>query len=388
MSIALLVITIVVTVLGAVAGFFRKYTRMSIWGPTVALTLLLVKLVGSIVKKEPGKSTFGIAMLIAAVVIVILFTLLLGALKKGVAKGSASRALYSHYKNTDARDENEAYIMQAVDTGNKKQYKKELKKGRKIKDSKGVWGLLDRIFGLVAGAVNAAAVIGTIIVALLVFADFSQISFLTELTKDVLTSETWTKTGYGVALDILLLGALAGIVRVGYKGGICSVINMVVILGMVVGFAFASWSIANSEMCTGAVEGLKNGLLSGFAGSLGGISDTIAKIILTLLIFLLSLIFVILVGIFLPKLLNKLKEGKVFSVIDGIFGAIVLTAVILGVMLVAGGIAYSLHDLDFMAKLNAYNELSNFSDALYTYNPLGSVFEGLPFHSWFTGSAS
>lgn len=387
MSIALLVITIAVAVLGALAGFFRKYTRISVWGPTVALTILLLKLVASIVKKEPGKNTFGIAMLVATVVLIILFTLLLGALKKGVAKGAASKAVYSHYKNTDDREENEEYILQAVDANDKKQYKKQLKKSRKIKDSTGGWGITDRLLGLVSGAVNAVMIVGTIIIAVLLFSDFSRISFLTDLFGDVLTSNAWTTFGYSVALDVLLIGALTGIVRTGYKGGICSVISLVVILGMVVGFAFASWSIAGSDACAGAVEGLKNGLLSGISGTLGSLSDTIAKVILALFIFLLSLILVVLVGIFLPKLLNKLKEGKVFSVIDGVFGAIVMTAIILAILIVVGAIAYTLNDLEFMAKLNEYNKLSNFSDAIYTYNPLGGVFDGLPIHDWFAGNA-
>lgn len=378
MSAILIVLACVGAALGVLVGFFKKFTKTSFWGITVLLTLLIQ----SWFKKSDG---FGTLIIIVTVAVLIVLTLLVGLFKKCLKKKVNARLAYSHYKNMDDLEENEARILNAVDNGDRREYKKLLKKGKKIKDTAGGWGVVDGVLGAVSGCVNVLMGIAAIILPVLLFADLSQISFLNSMFSGVLASGGWTGLGAKWALDLPLITALALSLRIGYKGGISSVLGFVIILGMIVGFAAASFSIASSEACAGAVESLKNGLLSGFSSLLGNAANTVAKVVLAAIIFLLSLIIIIMVGIFLPKLLDKLRENKVFGGIDGVLGAIVLCAVMLALLLVAGGIASSMSAQSFMEKFNSYEALAHFADGLYTYNLIGSSFSSLV-GGWF-GSA-
>lgn len=345
------------------------------------MAILIQRMIGAAVKKD--SSGYGLGVIIAAVVSLIVLTLVFSVLKKIVVRAAAARRTYSHYKNRDDVEKNDALILNAVDSGDKRQYRKQLKKGKKIKDSAGAWGVVDRVLGAVFGGVNLLLGVGLVIVAILLFADMSQIKFLSDAFSSALTSSGWNSLGVKFALDLPLIAILSLAIRAGFRGGISSFLCIFVVLGMVVGFGFAAYSIAASDMCAGAVEGLKNGLLSGVSGSLGGAADTIAKVVLAAIIFLLSLVFVIVIAIFLPKLVDRFRDNKVFSSIDGVLGAILFTGVLLALMIVVGGVAYTLNDLQFMEKLNEYNKYSHFADAIYSGNPLGDTFKNLPIRGWF-----
>ena len=116
-------------------------------------------------------------------------------------------------------------------------------------------------------------------------------------------------------------------------------------------------------------------MLSKLSGTLGGAADTLAKAVLALIIFALSLIVIILVAIFLPKLVDKFRENKVFNAVDGVLGAVFMCAVVTMLLLVFGGIAYTLNDLSFMAQFNEYAKHACIGDGIYALNPIGSSFD-------------
>lgn len=383
MSAILIVLVIVGTIAGAVTGFFKKFTNSSFWGITALLTLLLQMAVGAGVKKSSGG--FGIAVLVTTVVILFVFTVAAAVLKTLLKRVVDSRKRISHYKNVDNLEENEALILNAVDTGDKREYKRQLKLGRKIKDSAGAWGIVDGVVGAVNGAINALMGLGMAILALLLFVDLSQISFLNSLFSSALNSGSWTGLGAKLAFDLPLICVLALTIRIGYSNGISSVFSFVIIIGLLAGFGAASYSIASSSMCEGAVEGLKNGMLASLTGVLGDSTAVVAKLIIAAIIFLLSLIFVILIGMCLPKITEKFRESKIFSMVDGVFGAVVLTIFVIALMMVFGGIAYTLNDLSFMERFNYYAEYSNFGDCMYSHNIMNSLFQSLPLRGWFGG---
>lgn len=383
MSAILIVLVIVGTIAGAVTGFFKKFTNSSFWGITALLTLLLQMAVGAGVKKSSGG--FGIAVLVTTVVILFVFTVAAAVLKTLLKRVVDSRKRISHYKNVDNLEENEALILNAVDTGDKREYKRQLKLGRKIKDSAGAWGIVDGVVGAVNGAINALMGLGMAILALLLFVDLSQISFLNSLFASALNSGSWTGLGAKLAFDLPLICVLALTIRIGYSNGISSVFSFVIIIGLLVGFGAASYSIASSSMCEGAVEGLKNGMLASLTGVLGDSTAVVAKLIIAAIIFLLSLIFVILIGMCLPKITEKFRESKIFTMVDGVFGAVVLTIFVIVLMMVFGGIAYTLNDLSFMERFNYYAEYSNFGDCMYSHNIMNSLFQSLPLRGWFGG---
>ncbi|MDE7076711.1 MAG: hypothetical protein K2O62_05265, partial [Clostridia bacterium] len=371
--------------LGAVAGFFKKFTKSSFWGITALLTLLFQMMIGAAVKKTSGG--FGIAVLVTTVVVLFALNGVVLLLKKLLEKAVESRKRISHYRNVDTIEENEALILNAVDTGNKSEYKKQLKRSKKIKDSAGAWGIVDGVLGAVNGCFNVLMGLGAAFLALLLFVDLSQIGFLNSIFAASLNSGSWTGLGAKLAFDLPLICVLSLTLRIGYKSGISSVFSFVVIIGMLAGFGVASYSIASSSMCAGAVDGLKNGMLSALTAVLGDAVTVVARLIIAGIIFALSLIFVILVGICLPKITSKFRESKIFYMVDGVLGAVVLTIVLLVVIMIFGGIAHTLSDLAFMEKFNTYAAYSNIGDCMYTHNIMNGAFQSLPLRGWF-GSVS
>lgn len=381
---AVLVISVcVATLAGAAAGFFKKFTKTSYWGVTVIFALLFESIIGAAVKKSA--SGYGLALIISTVIILVVLSGVFGVLKKLLKNAVEARMQLSHYKNYDDKEENEALILAAVDSGDKKQYKKLIRQGKKIKDSAGGWDVINRIIGAVSGGINGLIGMGTVALCIVLFADLSQISFLANAFSKVLSSGSWTGAGIKLALDLPLTCVISLSIRIGYKSGISTVLSTVVIIGLVIGFGFASWSIASGSVCAGAVESLRYGLLGSLTNTLGDVTAIIAKLIIAGIIFLLSLVVIILVAVFLPKLMEKFRESKVFCTVDGVLGAVVLCVVVTVALMAIGGIAYTLHDVAFMERFTAVASASKLGDAMYACNPMASAFTKLPLRGWFEG---
>lgn len=381
MSTVFIISVCVVAVIGAAVGFFRKFTKTSFWGITVLITLLFERLIGSGVKK--GSGGYGLAVILTAVIVLLLTSAVMLSVKHMLARAVNARIKLSEYQKYDERAENEELILNAVDSGDRREYKKQLRNGRKIKRSAGAWGVTDGVAGAVSGCINALTGIATVIVLILLFADLSSIEKVRNIFSASLSSASWLGTGRCLALDLPLICAFAISLRIGYNGGISSVLCIVVVLGLTVGFGAAAWSIACSDACAGAVEALKNGILSKISGSLGGATDMVARILIALIIFLLSLVVLILIAVFLPKIFDKFRESAVFGAVDGVLGAILLCAVVVMLFIVFGGIAYTLNDLPFMAQFNTYAGYAHLGDGVYTFNPMESSFKGMPIRGWF-----
>lgn len=371
MSAVLIALVCVAAIIGALVGFFRKFSKTSFWGITVLIALLFERMIGTSVDKKNGG--YGIAVILTAIIVLLVISAVLLGLQQLLAKAVAARKKLSEYKNYDDRAESDALILNAVDNGDKREYRKQMRKKKKIKDSAGVWGVLDRIFGAVSGGLNGIVGVGAVIIFVLLFADLSYISGLQNAFSVCLSSASWKGLGTDIAFDLLIVSTLSLGIRIGYRGGISSTLNIVVVLGLVVAFGLASWSIASSEACAGAVEGLKGGLLSSLANTLGDGTDVIAKAVIALIIFALSLIIIIIVAVFLPKIIDKFRENKIFNAVDGVLGAIFACAIVTGLMLVFGGVAYSLNELEFMAKFNEYAKHACIGDGIYSCNPVGSA---------------
>ena len=207
MTAVLVILVCVAAVAGAVGGFFVKLTKSSCWGVTVLLALICEGIIGAAVKKT--SSGYGLALLISTVVVAVVFMCVFGVLKKLLYKAAEARRQLSHYKNYDDKEENEELILAAVDSGDKRQYKKQLKKGKRIKDSAGVWGFIDRITGAVNGCINAALGTLAVILCVLLFVDLSGIGFLSDFFAKPLASGSWTNVGKKLALDLPLTCVLA-----------------------------------------------------------------------------------------------------------------------------------------------------------------------------------
>ncbi|MGN0813084.1 MAG: hypothetical protein ACI4MQ_06230 [Candidatus Coproplasma sp.] len=373
----------VASAIGAVIGIFKKATGLPFWGATVLLSVLVSWLVAKLVPLDNG--IYSWLVLGITVGAAVLLTLFFGGVKKFINKRIERAKEYSHFKNTDKLAENEEYVLNAVDSKNKRQYRKLRRKRSKIKDSSGGWGVINRLLGFVVGGVEWLVAVGSIACALLLFIEFSGITVLQEndIVKELLASEAWVNLGAKFALDMLLIGTLVIALKAGFNKGIFFLITPIVVIAMLGGFGYASWAIASSEACSGMVTSLQNGLLAQITSMDENISAIVAQVIIAAVIFLLSLILVIVTGILLPKLIDKYRDNDAFYVIDGVLGAIVSVVLLLAIYIALGGIAYTLNDLSFMAKFNSYEFKSIFANTFYSYNPFAYLFSSLPIRSWF-----
>lgn len=376
-SIILIVILALAFVVGALLGVFKGYVRTSIWGLAALLTLAVARIVGLCVKK--GGMGFSIGVLVATVASLVVFILCLGILKKVMNKRILSRKTLSGYENFDKLEENNAYILDAVDRGDKKAYKKLRKERKKIKEKTGAWGVLNRIFGGIAGALNWFVGAFIVVAFFTLFADISRIHALSEVFGDFISTGIWPGFLAKISLDVIIISVLYFTIRIGYNSGICSALTIFVILGLMAAFGYASYSLASSE----AMKGMVGGLSSSLPAGLGGARDALAVVITTAIFFVLSLIVIIIVGIFLPKFFDKFRESNAFAAVDGVFGAIIFTALIFALMMAFGGIAQTLSDLPAMENLNYYMDISVFADCFYACNPMQSVFASVPLRKLF-----
>lgn len=373
----------VAAAIGAVIGIFKKATGLSFWGVTVVLSVLVSWLVAKFVPQD--STLYSWLILGITVAAAVLLIGIFGGLKKFLEKRIKNTKEYSHYKNKDKLDENEAYIMGAVDDKNKKQYRKLRRNRRKIKDSSGGWGAVNRVLGLIVGGMDWLVAVGSIICALLLFVEFCGISVVQDnaIVKELLASDGWVKVGAKFAIDILVVGTLVITLKSGFKRGIFRLVTPIVVLAMIGGFGYVSWAIASSSLCEGMVTGMQNGLLAQVTSMNERLSGVIAKLIIAAIIFLLSFIIIIITGKTLPKLLDKYRDNDAFYVIDGVLGAIISVGVLLVAYLALGGVAYTLNDLAFISKFNSYEAQSTFANVFYQFNPLQSWFANLPLRSWF-----
>lgn len=373
----------VAAAIGAVIGIFKKATGLSFWGVTVVLSVLVSWLVAKFVPQD--STLYSWLILGITVAAAVLLIGIFGGLKKFLEKRVKNTKEYSHYKNKDKLDENEAYIMGAVDDKNKKQYRKLRRNRRKIKDSSGGWGAVNRVLGLIVGGMDWLVAVGSIICALLLFVEFCGISVVQDnaIAKELLASDGWVKVGAKFAIDILVVGTLVITLKSGFKRGIFRLVTPIVVLAMIGGFGYVSWAIASSSLCEGMVTGMQNGLLAQVTSMNERLSGVIAKLIIAAIIFLLSFIIIIITGKTLPKLLDKYRDNDAFYVIDGVLGAILSVGVLLVAYLALGGVAYTLNDLAFISKFNSYEAQSTFANVFYQFNPLQSWFANLPLRSWF-----
>lgn len=245
-------------------------------------------------------------------------------------------------------------------------------------------------------ALNTVLLVGLVISCVLLFVEFAQIESLTNLFADSLASGAWVNLGANLAFDLLFISLLFASLKLGYKAGIFSALCGLVIFGLVIGSGYLSFHLAfQTEMYDNIAVQMAFGSfgeaissITSVTSNFGVSAERIAKIVLMAGTFIVLLIVVIIVGIFLPKLIDKLREGKAFNTVDGILGAVVLTVIVFGLLLVTFGILSTLSDLEIMTVFNSYMGNNYIANSLYLNNPLAGlgVFDGLPIRGWFGSS--
>ena len=377
--------------LGAGIGVIKGFTKVKSWG----VELILIGLIGIPVAKLITKKLSGVLPAILTigitVLLVVLFMALFIILRKLLKRAIEKRKQLWNYKHHDEKTDEEEQILTAAATDNKKEYKKLTK--HKLKSKAGVWGVLDRTFGGITLAFKGAILTGIFAAAILTVFNLTRLTSehgaLYGAFGNIYTTGAW-KFFRNYIFDFLAIGLLMLCVRSGYANGISSAVWSFVVVFLVIGAAIVSWQMAfKLDEFAPAAEGLAAklekplGSISSMLSKLNLTTVKMAKIIIGAIIFLLMLVFVIIIAIFVPKLIDRAREGAVFSIIDGVLGAIALTVVVTALLLAIGAVANSMHDLAFMDVFNAYFKKSGIATYFYDrnlFNAMGIL--KLPISSW------
>lgn len=378
---------------GLIYGVCKGYTKTSTWGGAAVATVCLIRPIAS---KIPSDGDFyGLIVLGCTLGVMLVFLGLFYLVRKYIKKAMNAGQQLSYYKKYDEREENTQRILNAIDNGDKKEYRRNAK--RKFKQSTGAWGVVNRVFGAITSAINGAAIVALIVSFLLLVLDFAQISAINEFIGDVLGSLYWLDYGYRFAFDFILVCLMGMSLRLGYKHGIASSVNAIIILALVCGAGYLSYHLAfNVQAFITLAESLAAGGLASFLSQISGILETIgitrvnvAQGIICLGIFLLLVIIVIVISFFLPGWVDKVEKEPVFKAVDGALGALIFTALLFGALAFIGSVVYTLNDLAVFEKFNAYMAQSRVADCMYRYNPFNALpfIRDLPLRGWFGEAA-
>lgn len=363
----------VLAAIGAIVGAFRRYTKTSVWGLSVLLTFVGLAITAAVIDKEYKYYSYVTAGVTVGVFLIA--TLLFSLIGKILKTAKNSKRDYNALRVKDELDEVNDKLMNSVESGDKREYKRLVRQRKKLdKVSTGVGGVFDVVLGAVSGAVNAAVAACALVLAALMISQFA-ISVLPETSindfiSDLLEAPVWLDWGKKWVLDILLICVICACFRVGYNVGLSSFLSIVIILGLVALAGYGSFMIASSELCSALVASLSDGLLSGLPASAGDLKPTIAKGIITAVLFVIMFVVIVIVGLFLPRLVDRLHSTGVYMAIDGVLGAVVMLAIVIALLLFAGGITYSLTSFP---ELDKYFDYSKFADCFYSLNPLGEM---------------
>ena len=177
--------------------------------------------------------------------------------------------------------------------------------------------------------------------------------------------------------DFLLVGILMVCIKSGYSSGISSAVWTLVVIGLIGGAGYLSFHLSTTVpsfvSVTGNLETKLADKLAGVAGILEGVGLTTLKlceILIGIGIFALMLVAVILIAVFVPRLIDRARDSVIVRSIDGVFGAIVFTAVCFGIIFMLGAVLKTIYEVQFMDVFNAYFEKSGIATWIYDKNPV------------------
>lgn len=374
LSIIIIVLIVFAGVLGVIIGAIKGFTGVSSSSVELLLTGILVIPVLKAAFGDKDGGPFAISALVITVITVCVFMFAFMLLRFIFKRKIEYKRKQSYYRQYDEMEDNTEKILSAMGSEDDKTFRK--LSNRKFRQSAGIWGVIDSVFGSVTLAVKGIVIAGLVSASLLVIIDFTRFAqadgFLYEFAGGIYVSKIWLFFK-GYIFDFIIIGLIAISIKNGYTGGMFSSLWSLVVLLLVVGAAVLSFYLSfNASDFISAAEKMSVGLketLGDFAATLEAMNISVvdvAKGIIGLIVFVLMLIAVILIAIFVPKIIYKARNSLIFCTIDGIFGAVIMTALLIGTLLVVGSVAFSLYELEFMASFNSYFEKSGV--AVYFFN--------------------
>ena len=295
LSIIIIVLIVFAGVLGLIIGAVKGFTRVSSRSLELLLTGVLVIPVINAAFGEKEDGTSAVIALVITIVTVCVFMFAFMLLRFILKRKMEYRRKLSYYKQYDEMEDNTEKILNAMGTDDKKAFKK--LSNRKFRQSAGVWGVIDRVFGSVTLAIKGVVVAGLVCASLIMVLDFTRLAqeggALFEVAGGIYVSETWLFFKNYI-FDFIIIGLIALSIKSGYSGGMFSSLWSLVVIAMIIGVGYlAFWLSFNAPDFISVAEKMNVGLSESLAGMSGtlealGISTlTVAKVIIGLIVFVL-----------------------------------------------------------------------------------------------------
>ncbi len=386
-------------VIAIIAGLVKGYTKTKTWGAEYLFAVIISVLIYSLADLSDMSAWLVFGLKVGtAVALILVFALLSSRGKALFKKCIANAQKRSYYMTYGDREENKMLILDAIENGDGKAYRKLTK--RKFKESKGAVGVVDRICGAIVLLFKAVVIVGLTALILLVVLDFTQLPFVEDVLGEMYKSGAWAFFSR-FAMDAFVIGILFFAIRGGYRAGVVSALWVLAVLALIGGAGYLCYwlcfnvdaFIDTAASLNGAIGGVKGAIASAAEGAgLNITAEQIAQGVLAAGIFVLLLIVILVVGIVVAGIIGRAREGKAFSVVDGVFGAIVAFAIVGAIMLFAGAVLYTLSDLPFMERFNSYFMFEEgvrgapIASEFYNNNPLNTYpfILNLPIRGWFS----
>lgn len=340
----------VFTVAGLIAGLVKGFRRVKSWGSDYLLSALATIGTGAILKTcGVNAKVAGIVVIVCAIVYMFLF----------MGLSLLVRGLFS--RSFERREDN----MEKL----------------------GGVGVANRLFGGYALAVKGFVIAATICVLLYTVIDLSQISALKSALNSVYAGAVW-KMLKPYIFDFIILGVINLSVRHGYASGVSSALWSLIVLALLVGCGFMAY---NMVFKTGIFEGAAQSLAAKLGGKLGNanISLNVSKWLMTVIVFAVTALVVFVASFFVSRVITFARADSAYYLVDGIFGAIVLTLIFIAAMMFIGFLIQPVYDLGFMKPFTDYFTQSAVSKYFYTSNLLTEfgMKALLPLRDWFAVGA-
>lgn len=349
-SIIIIVTIAIGAVAGLSAGLVKGFARVKSWGVEYVLACVLTIFIGGLITKKLDSVVAGVVSLSLAIGFLLLFMLVSFVLRIVFKKCRESRL------------------------------RQNLKGG-------GTSGIMDRLFGGFTLAVKGAVIMAAVNVAMLTLFDLIQVKSINLAYSGVFNSAVW-KFFKPYVFDCFVIAIISLCIHCGYNSGISSVLWTFTVILMVVGVALIAYRFAfKVPAFNGAAEGLAAKLEAALGDMASFIpAETVARIIIMIGLFLAMLVVVILIGIFMPRLINFARESKVFFAIDGVFGAFFATLTAIAFLMLVGGVLGTISDLEFMKPFTAFFDGSCLAKYFYTENLLTALgmLPSIPLRDWLT----
>lgn len=380
--------------IGFIIGLCKGSNRVKKWGLTYALTVListfaLSKLQNTLLSLG-GYAVLGIS--VAVVLVVMLLLMLFFSRSAHFLHKCKEKAIEkSRYKHMDEEHEREESIIEALDNKDVKTYRKLTRHKRKYKS--GWAGFFDCLYGGIFLAAKGAVISGLIISFLLVVINVGDFKATEEIATQLFADKLWI-WWQGKIFDALLIALLCICIHCGYRGGVVNTLCAFGKLGVIVAAIFAAYLLSGNS----AFDGIANNVANTIAGKVAFLNNPkfipiIGRVVVAVLIFVIELIPVVLICVFVPRLLESASSSQVFQVVDGVVGAVVLTAVVFGILLVFGSVYYtvfgSVTDIPFITNYNAFFN-GELVSCFHAKNPLNALdfIKDLPIRGWFFPQAN